>query len=338
MINVGIIGFGFMGHTHLSHYNNIKGVKVKAICDIDKERLHGKKSIAGNINTESSDTDLSGVELYTDYREMLKLSALDAVSVTVPTPLHTEMTIAALEHGIHVLCEKPMALSIPECRKMTTASTRNGKLLQIGHCIRFWPGYDIAKAAVASKKYGEVKAAAFRRLSLTPAWAWKNWITNGELSGGASLDMHIHDSDFVRYLFGMPEAVASVAANGVSGDFDHISTNFYYPGLHVTAEGGWMMAPGFGFEMSFYIVMEKATLLFDSTRTPVFKICMSNGEVIVPELKKGDGYSIEINHFISSIKGEKPGNIISPEDSLNSVRLVLAEKASALNRKKVKIP
>ena len=336
MIKVGIIGFGFMGRTHFSNYKTHDDVVITAICDIEKDRLLGSTEVTGNIAGSDNQLDLSGIALYTDYKEMLKKSHLDAISVTVPTYLHKEITIKALRKGLNVMCEKPMALSIPDCKKMIEAADKSGKILQIGHCIRFWPGYDITKEIIESGTYGRVQAATFQRLSLTPSWAWKNWILDGVKSGGASLDMHIHDSDFVHYLFGMPVSVRSFANIGVSSDFDHIVTNYIYNHKAViTSEGGWMMAPGFGFEMSFNIVLEKATIVFDITKNPSFKICKESGETVIPELKKGDGYSLEIDHFIKSVRGESVRKITTPKQSLDSLALVLAEKSSARKNKEI---
>jgi len=327
-----------MGGSLVNYYRSNSGVSVKAICDLDEARLKNTGGVTGNIPGSENKLDLSGVDLYTDFNEMLDKSQLDAVSVTVPTYLHKELTIKALQKGLHVLCEKPMALTVDECREMVTAAEKSGKILQIGHCIRFWPGYDVTKEIISSGRYGKVRVATFQRLSLTPTWSWNQWILKGVNSGGASMDMHIHDADFVQYLFGMPQAVRSFGSRGVSGDFDHIITNYIYGNdAVITAEGGWMMAPGFGFEMSFNIVLEKATIILDITKSPAIRICPAEGGSIVPELKKGDGYSLEIEHFIRAVSGEKVPAVLTPSQSLDSVRLVNAEKRSANEGVQVKL-
>lgn len=336
MIKIGIVGFGFMGRTHFSNYKTHDDVVISAICDIEKNRLLSSSEVTGNIAGSDNQLDLSGIALYNDYNEMLKKSDLDAVSITVPTYLHKEITIKALENGLNVLCEKPMSLTITDGMEMINAADKSEKILQIGHCIRFWPEYAFTKKVIKSGEYGKVLAATFQRLSLTPAWAWNGWILDGAKSGGASLDMHIHDADFVNYLFGIPESVRSFAAIGISGDFDHIVTNYIYSNKSViTAEGGWMMSPGFGFEMSFNIILEEATIIFDITKNPSFKICYKNGETIIPELIKGDGYSIEIDHFLKSVRGEAVPDVTTPIQSLDSLKLVFAEKSSARLNKEI---
>ncbi len=338
MIKAGIIGLGFMGKMHFNCYKAMKNVKIAAICDIDESKFNKTDGIAGNISGAEKPLDLAGINLYANFEEMLANEKLDVLSVTLPTYLHCEHTIKSLKAGINTFCEKPMAMTIKECQKMADAAKKSRKLLQIGHCIRFWPEYAKVKEIIDSGKYGKVMSATFQRLSLTPTWSWNNWLLQKEKSGGAALDLHIHDSDYVQYLFGMPKEVFSQGAKGPSGDYDHVVTSFLYnDGKAVTAEGGWIAKPGFGFEMSFNIMLEKATISFDCTRNPVFKIAADKGKIIIPKVAPGDGYSIELAHFIKAVNGKSVPDIINPQDSLNSVKIILAEKKSCDTLRKVSL-
>ena len=339
MVRVGIVGFGFMGQMHFRCYEASDEAKIAAICDADESKLKGAGGTAGNIPGTEEPLDLSGIELFTDFDRMLGEAELDAVSVTLPTHMHRGFTVAALEAGLNVLCEKPMAIDQAQCEDMIAAAEKSGKVLQIGHCIRFWPEYAKTKELTESSDYGKVIAASFRRLSATPTWSWENWLMGGAKSGGALLDLHIHDADFVQYAFGMPKAVYTRGVRGPSGDFDHVLTQYSYDDEKVVAaEGGWMMVPGFGFEMSFNIVLEKGTIVFDSTREPAFKLFSAESEEpIIPETEAGDGYSLEVAHFLKLVSGQKVPEIITPTDSLNSVKLILAEKRSAETGKAVAI-
>lgn len=336
MINVGIIGLGFMGKMHFRCYKAMKNVRIAAICDVDSSKFLAKAGTAGNIAGADKPLDLKGIELYTDADKMFAEAKLDAVSITLPTYLHCEFTLKALEAGVHVFCEKPMAMTAAECQKMVDAAQKAKKKLQIGHCIRFWPEYGKAKEIIDSGKYGKVLSATFQRLSLTPTWSWKNWLMDGKKSGGAALDLHVHDSDFVQYLFGMPKQVFARGVKGPSKDIDHIVTSYLYnDGKVVTAEGGWVMTPGFGFEMSFNIALEKATMSYDCTKNPAFKLAPLKGKVQFPKVVKGDGYSCELQHWVKLLQGQKMPAVITPTGSLNSVKLVLAEKKSCITNKVV---
>jgi len=338
MVRVGIVGLGFMGKMHFNCYKDLKDVKLVAICDADESKFKNTRGTAGNIEGAEKPLDLAGIDLYTDFDKMLSEAKLDAVSITLPTYMHRDFTVKALEAGINVLCEKPMAMDEGQCRDMIAASEKNSKVLQIGHCIRFWPEYAKTKELIDSGQYGKVLAATFQRLSMTPTWSWDNWLMNGVRSGGAVMDLHIHDADYVQYIFGMPKAVRASGVKGPSGDFGHVVTQYIYDGEKVvTAEGGWMMTSGFGFEMSFNIVLEKATIVFDCTRQPAFKLCPAQGEVVTPEVETGDGYSLEIAHFVKAVSGKKVPQILTPAQSLDSVKLILAEKQSAQTGKEISL-
>jgi len=337
MIKVGIIGLGFMGKMHFRCYKALKNVKITAICDIDEKKFKETGGTAGNISGAEKPLDLSGISFYTNFDKMLKEADLDAVSITLPTYLHAKFTVKALKAGLNVLCEKPMAMNVKECRQMMDAARQSRKLLQIGHCIRFWPEYAATKKNIDSRKYGKVLAATFQRLSLTPTWSWDNWLLDGKRSGGATLDLHIHDTDYVQYVFGMPKEVFSRGAKGQSRDIDHIVTNYIYDSKVVTAEGGWVMTPTFGFEMSFNIALEKATIVYNCTQNPAFKICPLKGEVITPKVEGGDGYSLEIAHFVKAVAGKSVSKMLTPAQSCDSVKLIEAEKKSARSGRKVAI-
>ena len=336
MIRVGVVGLGFMGNMHAKCYQKLEGVKLAAICDIDDKKLKGESGTAGNIEGAEEALDMTGIELYSDFDKMLTEAKLDAVSITLPSYMHRDFTVKAFEAGLNVLCEKPMAMNIQQCDEMIAAAQKSGKVFQIGHCIRFWPEYAKVKEIIDSGEYGKVKAATFQRLSLTPTWSWDNWLMDAERGGGAILDLHIHDADFVQYVFGMPKAVYTQAAKGPSGGYDHVVTQYTcQDDCAITAEGGWIMTPGFGFEMSFNILLEKATIIYDCTRAPAFRVCPADGDIFTPEVASGDGYSLELAHFAKAVAGEKVPQITTPQQSRNSLEIIEAEKKSAASGEKV---
>jgi predicted dehydrogenase len=338
MLKIGIVGLGFMGKMHFRCYKSHKNIEVVAICDADLKQLKDTSGVKGNISGAEEKLDLSNISLYSDLSKMLAEEKLDAVSIASPTFLHATHSIEALEAGLHVLCEKPMALNSADCLKMSAAAKHSGKILQVGHCIRFWPEYVQAKEIIDSQKYGNVLAATFQRLSLTPTWSWDNWFLDGNRSGGAMLDLHIHDADYVQYVFGTPKAVFSQGVLGPSQDYDHCHTQYLYDNESViTAEGGWIMSPGFGFEMSFKIMLEEATLIYSSAQEATFRIYPKDGEMVKPDIPEGDGYSFEIKHFVENISGKKVPSVITPEQSADSVKIIEAEKESIRTMEKSSI-
>ncbi len=338
MLRIGIAGFGFMGRMHHRCWSALPETEVVAVCDADAEALGDAAKNRGNIAGAEGDVDLTGTSIHNDLQEMIAKESLDALSITVPTHLHATCTIPALEAGLHVLCEKPMALNLADATRMIEAAERSGKVLQVGHCIRFWPEYAKAKQIVDSGEHGRVIAASFQRLAATGTNKANTWFTNEELSGGMPLDLHIHDTDFIQHLFGTPNAVCSCGASDDGGGLTHLATRYCYDDDKlVVAEGGWAMMPTFGFSMRFHIAMERASISYDYQRKPPLQLCPSEGEVIEPQCEEGDGYSRQIAHFAQRIGGHEVPPVTTLCDSWDSLRIVLAERESARGGQKVTI-
>ncbi len=336
MLKVGIVGLGFMGRMHLRCWKGRDDAAVVAVCDADPNLREKAKNAVGNI-AGAEGVDLTGIEWFSDFDTMVDKMDLDAISLTLPTYLHVEFAQRALSHGLHVLCEKPMALTVADCDLMVQAAGGSGKVLQIGHCVRFWPEYAKAREIVASGQYGQVIAATFQRLGSPPNWSQDNWFADEGRSGGMALDLHIHDTDFIQYLFGVPKAVCSRAAN-VDGRTVHIATQYLYGDDRlVTAEGGWAMMPSFGFEMSFNLMLEQATIVYDLTRQPLLRVCPAGGEVITPQVDEGDGYTRQIEHFARVVQDDSVEDVITLAQSRDSVRIVQAEKRSAREGREIAI-
>ncbi len=320
-LRVGIIGLGFMGGMHLQNWARRSDVDVVAVCD---KRPLDATGIKGNIDgSDAPAVDLSGITHYTDVGEMLDKASLDAVSITLPTHLHKDVTLQALAHGVHVLCEKPMALTVEECDEMIAAADQAGKVLMIGHCIRFWPAYAWARQVVADGRYGSVRAADFERLSARPVWSEGDWLSDEMKSGGIALDLHVHDLDFIQYLLGQPDQLEARTAKFPDGVTGHIQTRLSYPGHDavVSATASWMMPAAFSFGMSFKILLEQALLVYDSRAESSFMVYPAEGEAFAPELEAGDGYQQEIDYFATLICSGGTNTVIPTPEAREAVRL-----------------
>ena len=338
MLKVGIVGFGFMGRMHYNCWQKQSGAEVVAVCDSNPNLTEDTKKSVGNIEGADDKVDFSKLKIFSDFDKMLSENIVDAVSITLPTYLHANFSIKAMKAGVHVLCEKPMSLNQTECQRMIDAAKETRKILQIGHCVRFWPEYAVAKEIIDSGKYGKVKAVTLQRLSAPPTWSMNGWLDDDSKSGGMALDLHIHDSDYVQYLMGTPNAVRSFACKSTGGAVMYIATNYIYDDdVVITAEGSWAMMPSFGFEMSFNIIMEKAILTYDCTRKPAFRVCPADGEAFTPQVPTGDGYTRQIEHFVDTINAKDTAEVTTLAQSAESVRIVQAEVDSALNGKTISL-
>ena len=226
-IRVGLAGLGGMGAVHFKSYRQIEGAEVVAVCDPDPKRLTGDWSgAAGNIDAMTGgQADLSNLRTFTNYADLLA-SDVDLVDLTVPTYLHAEMAVQALRAGKHVFCEKPMARTSALAETMVEAAEEAGRMLMVGHVLRFWPEYLAMKEMIDSGVYGPVRSAVLTRLSATPAWSWENWMPDPARSGSAALDLHIHDVDTILWYFGQPLWVSSVGTVDAAGGVAHIVTQY----------------------------------------------------------------------------------------------------------------
>ena len=329
-VNVAVVGLGFMGVTHLKSYQKIKAARIVAVCDSVRSPVNGiLPGVSGNLS--GADTlDLGRkLRVYQDLNDLLADPEVDLVDLCLPTPLHVPLAIAALKAGKHVVCEKPLARTAAQARQIITAARSAKGYLLPAMCMRFWPEWSWLKAAVADGRFGKVLAARFRRVSETPGWSRDSYF-NGALSGGALLDLHIHDTDFVQFLFGRPTSVSSSGITRFSGAIDHVVTLYQVAnGAVVSAEGTWLMTAGHGFNMSYTVNFEKATADFDLSRGPdALKLFEDGRKPKVVRCKGDDGYTGELRHMIDSILAGQPPTIVTPEDALSAVQICEAEEKS----------
>ncbi|MHC4396913.1 MAG: Gfo/Idh/MocA family protein [Planctomycetota bacterium] len=330
MLKVGIVGFGFMGRMHYQSWKDLGDAQTVAVCETNPNVVEDSAKAVGNFEGAAADVDFSTLKLYTDFEKMLSEVEMDAISITLPTYMHAEYSIKALKAGVNVLCEKPMALNTADCEKMIAAAEASGKVLFIGHCLRFSPAYARVKEFVADQTYGKVVTAMFQRLGSIPTWSWENWFLDEQRSGGVVLDLHIHDTDYVQYLFGMPHAVSSFQGKDSNGQVAHIITHYHYDDDKlITAEGGWAAMPSFEFEESFKVMLEKATAVYNLSEGSVLKICPAEGEAFKQKLSDKYEHLLQTEHFAKMLRGENPPEITTLQQSLNSIKLIEAEKESA---------
>ena len=210
MIKVGVIGTGGISGVHLGGYSRNPNVEIYALCDINEKNL-AKRAEEYKVS-----------RTFTDYREMLALKELDAVSVCTWNSAHAECAIAALRAGKHVLCEKPMALNTAQAEEMEKAAKESGKLLMIGFVRRFGNDCAVLKDFIDSGSFGEIyyaKAQYLRRKGCPGGW----FGDKSRSGGGPLIDLGVHVIDLCRYLMGGPQPVSVYGATfNKLGDRRHI--------------------------------------------------------------------------------------------------------------------
>jgi len=337
-VNVAVVGLGFMGVTHLRAYLDNPAARIVAVCDVSRAPVNGVlPGVAGNI--KKSDDILLGahVKAYKNLGEMLRDPEVEAVDLCTPTPLHPEQVVASLKSGKHVLCEKPLARTAALARSILSEAESAPGFLMPAMCMRFWPGWAWLKQVVDEKTYGTVLAARFRRVSEMPAWGRNGSYTKGNDAGGALYDLHIHDADFVNFLFGRPTSVfASGVVNG-SGSINHVTANYHFPGGPVVhAEGSWLLTRGFS--MAFTLLCERATLDFDLARgAEALQIIEAGQPPRTVKGEGGDGYSAEVRYFVDCIANRRRPKIVTARDGLTALEICEAEEESIRTGQPVKL-
>lgn len=310
-MKVGLIGLGGMGFVHFNCYKKMSDVEI-AVADVRVDMAKDK------IKDDA-------IPVYASLGELLQNEEVDFVDICTPSYLHAELSIEALNAGKHVLCEKPMSVSSSESARMIEASEKNGKLLMIAHVVRFMSPYVYLKSVIDSCELGKPIHIAMNRISEAPKWSWENWMLIEEKSGGAPLDLSIHDIDFTQYVFGAPIEVTSTH-RPLDGSNDYIVSVLKYDGFSVNITGAWYNAK-IPFQANYIAIFENGYVQLKDGK--VYK----NGEEVTIEagdtsedtginLSGADGYADEIAYFIDCIKnGKKPARV-TPESSMNSVKLV----------------
>lgn len=198
-LKVGIVGVGGISAFHRAGYLKAKDVEIAAICDINEDRLKARGE------------EWKIEHLYNNVYDMLRNEQLDAVSVCTWNCAHAECSIAALDAGVNVICEKPMAMNTEEAVKMHEAAQRNGKLLMIGFVRRFGKDCVILKDFIDRGDFGDIyyaKASYLRRNGCPGGWFGEK----AKSGGGPLIDLGVHVIDMTRYLMGNPKPVSVYGA------------------------------------------------------------------------------------------------------------------------------
>ncbi|HEX7009035.1 MAG TPA: Gfo/Idh/MocA family oxidoreductase [Phycisphaeraceae bacterium] len=323
MVRIAILGMGFMGCTHYQAYRKAPGAQVTVIADRNPKRAQGDLSgVWGNLGEGMPrQLPMDGLRGTTDLRAPLTMDDVDVIDICLATPLHVEFAVAALEAGKHVICEKPLAASTAQAHPILEAAAKAKGFFMPAMCMRFWPGWSWLKEAVRDGRWGRVLSASFSRLASMPP----GWFRQGDLSGGAAMDLHIHDTDFVHYLFGTPRAVTSRGYRRLSGRVDHLATLYHYDQVPlVTAEGSWALADGFAFSMRYVVNFEEATAEFDLSRPQPLTV-VRNGQAQAEPCPPGDGFEGELAYFVNCVQQNKRPAVVDAAQALESMRIVEAE-------------
>jgi predicted dehydrogenase len=320
-MRIGILGSGFMGRTHARAYARIPGVTVAAVSSL---HLGNAEKLAAEV----------GARATVDDRSIIEDPTIEAISNTLPTHLHPETTIAALAAGKHVFLEKPFALTAADCDGMIAAARTSGRILMLAHVLRFWGGYIALIDFVRSGRLGKPISAIATRLSQMPAWA--EWFLDPRQSGGAVLDLSVHDFDVLNWALGPPRSVFARGKELRPGLWNDIHASIAYDGANGFVEGSEFMPPGYPFTSGLKVLCEGGIAEF-AFRAGGVSVDMGGGSTLIVheggkayplEAAPGDGYEKQADYFVGCARDNRPPERGTPEEARLAVRTANAARQS----------
>ena len=300
-MKVGMGGFGGIRGAHIPAWEAMEETELAALCDIRQECLE----------------KYPDKHLYTDFQEMLNAEQLDILDICLPTYLHADYAVQAMERGIHVICEKPVSLKAEDVERVYEAARRNNVKFMVAQVLRFWPEYELLKEIYDSGKYGKLLSGSMSRLGGIPKWSWDNWMADEKRSCLVPFDLHIHDLDFLVYAFGKPEDAKVHRAK--RPEQDYFSVVYEYPEFFVTTEASWYAAP-YPFTASFRFQFEKAILAFERQQCMLYEedgtvtdlTEAAEGDTGGINLPKSDAYANEIRYFTKCVLEDRFPERVKP--------------------------
>lgn len=303
MLKIGLVGVGGISGAHIPAWEAMEGAELVAICDIRTERMEKYPE----------------KRHYTDFEEMLNNEELDILDICLPTYLHADFAVKAMEKGINVICEKPISLKEEDVERVYSTAEKNNVKFMVAHVLRFWPEYELLKEIYDTKKYGKLLSGTMIRLGGYPKWSWDGWMMDEKRSGLVPFDLHIHDLDFMVYTFGEPKVKYQYRSKLPKQDF--ISLSYDFGDFTINAESSWY-ATCYPFTAEFRFQFEDAVVSNENGKMVIYlkddkKIDLSQeaeGDTGSINLPKSDAYANEINYFADCVRNNKPVDKFKPSE------------------------
>jgi predicted dehydrogenase len=293
---IALLGAGFMARTHADAYAGVAAqAKVRVVCAND-----GGAAIAERF----------GAAVKTDWQEAIAVPGVDAVDVCLPTPLHRPVAERALAAGKHVLVEKPIALSLEDADAIGAAAEAAGRVLMVGHVLRYFPEIIELRRLLAGGELGAPLAVSALRLSPPPDW--NQWMLDPAQSGGTLVDLMIHDFDICTAVLGGPRRVRAVSTAGGR----HVRAIVEHERGDASVEGSHAMPPSFPFTAGLRVLCERGVLdhRFEAGAGDEVAGDTASGLSIHPAVgdrrsfqAAGEPWAAEIEHFLACVEsGSEP--------------------------------
>lgn len=317
MKKIAIVGFGFIGTVHAENLLaneelDFCGIIEKREIDFRKINAVGNKGELG-VSVEK----LENVPVYKSLEECCLHHELDAVLICVPLFLHYELTKQALQLGLDVLLEKPFCPKAEQCRELIDLAKDKGRILMIGHSLRFRPAWNFMAECIHDHRFGKLKMLSMSRKGGRPTWGAWNDPAIRQTCGGGLWDLLIHDLDFVNHHLQIPQGVR---VNVRSDDYWEMS--FEREEAQVSIKGGFLY-PQAPFEAEYFATFEHATIQHSTSDPGVVFVADKDGVRKMPEMQ-GNCYRDELQYFTECIHQRVPPEKCLPAESMQAIEICIA--------------
>jgi UDP-N-acetylglucosamine 3-dehydrogenase len=302
-MKVGILGTGF-GYYHAILYSKIAAVDAIKIFGRNDEKL---RKIEKDLQVATTNT----------IDDIILDKEIDLVDICLPSKLHKEYAIKALENGKDIFCETPVTLSLEDVVAIKEAAEKYNKKVFVNMFIKFHEAYQYIYTIKKENTLGKLKALHVRRK--TPH-LW------GDLSlGTISPNLMIHEFDFVTWLLGMPNKISTLGVNSKDGE-SHVSALLSYDDSLVEVQSSYMMPKSYPFTVAYEALFEDGTVEYIENgyenRCERTLKCFTDKGMEVLELSNRDCYEESIKHVIMCFKENIP-SLLSIDDAIDSLNVAL---------------
>ena len=330
MTGVAVLGSGFMARTHMAAWAaNADRAQVRVVAS---RTTDGARAAAGDSGADATD----------DLAAAIARDDVDVVDICLPTRLHRQWAEAAFAAGKDVLLEKPIALDPADAEAIIAARDASGRRLLVGHVLRFWPEYEELHALAAAGAVGDVRSVTTLRLSPPPDW--NTWMADTAESGGAAVDLLVHDFDQAVMLLGRPLRVHAGAVR--SGAFDapqHVTATVDCERGTAIVEGGLMLPASYPFTSGIRVLGTGGVLEYPFSAgasedggniggvdqdANALRRYPSDGPAERVDVQSGDPWARQCAYLLDCIeRGEAVGRATG-EDALVALQVALAANRS----------
>jgi predicted dehydrogenase len=310
-----LVGAGFMAETHALNLTRMDDALIEAVVSPS-----GPEQFIEEFGLNAT--------AHTDFKAAIEVCDANAVVICTPTHTHRDFIEMALDHGIAVFCEKPLATSLAEASAIQDAVVDASVPFMVGHVVRHFPEYTAAKREIDDGTIGRAGVARARRVSPAPDWGSDDWFAENQKSGGVFVDMAIHDFDYLRWVWGKVERVFARTTGDLSARHGTATLRFE-SGAVGYVEASWAQPSTRELTMELELAGDDGVIRVNSADTEPYR-AFTNENTVVENTLVEDGYYRELAHFLDCLEsGADPD--IGIDEATAALRLSIAARQSAQN-------